>query len=63
LEHLALVVGPVGVFDFLRHCFGLIHGVRNTDEVTPGNAVKRMTGGADLFVNQVASPDAGDGVL
>ncbi len=61
LEHLALVIGSVGVFDFLCHRFNLIHAVRDTDEVTPGNAVERMTGGADLLVHQVTSPDAGDG--
>ena len=62
LEHLALVIRSVGVFDFFCHHFGLIHGVRDTNKVTPGNAVKRMTGGADFFVHQVTSPDAGDGV-
>jgi hypothetical protein len=62
LEHLALVIGSVGVFDFLCHCFDLIHIVRDTDKVTPGNAVKRMTGSADLLVHQVTSPDAGDGL-
>ena len=62
LEHLALVIGSVGVFDFLCHCFGLIRGVGDTNKVTPGNAVKRMTGGADFLVHQVTSPDAGDGV-
>lgn len=62
LEHLALVIGSVRVFDFLRHCFGLIHGMRDTDKVTPRNAVERMTGGADLLVHQVTSPNAGDGV-
>jgi hypothetical protein len=58
LEHLALVVGAIGVLDLLRQHLDLIRGVRDTDQITPGNAVERVTRGADLLVDEVTSPDA-----
>ena len=58
LEHLALVIGAVGVLDLLRQRLDLIHGVRDTDQITPGNAVERVARGADLLVDEVTPPDA-----
>lgn len=58
LEHLALVVGAIGVLDLLCQRLDLIRGVRNTDQITPGNAVERVARGADLLVDEVTSPDA-----
>jgi len=58
LEHLALVIGTVGVLDLLRQHLDLIRGVRDTDQITPGNAVERVARGADLLVDEVTSPDA-----
>ena len=55
LEHLALVVRPVFILDFLGHALHLVYGVRNTDEVAPGDAVERVTGGADFTVDHVAA--------
>ena len=59
LEHLALVVGAVGVLDLLGHRLDLIYGVRHTDKIAPGNAVERVASSADLTVNLVPPPDAG----
>ena len=58
LEHLAVVIGAVGVLDLLCHRLDLICGVRNTDQITPGDAVERVARGADLLVDKVTSPDA-----
>lgn len=58
LEHLALVIGAVGVLDLLRQSLDLVRGVRDTDQITPGNAVERVARGADLLVDKVTSPDA-----
>ena len=61
LEHLALVVGAVGVLDLLGHGLDLIGGVRDTDEVAPSDTVEGMAGRADLAVDLVAAADAGIG--
>lgn len=58
LEHLAFVVGTIGVLDLLGHRLDLIRGVRDTDQITPGDAVERVARGADLLVDEVTSPDA-----
>jgi hypothetical protein len=51
LEHLALVVGTVLVLKLLGKGLDLVDGVRDTNKVTPGNAVERVAGGADLTVD------------
>jgi hypothetical protein len=58
LEHLALVIGTVGVLNFFGHDLDLVRGVRNTNQITPGNAIKGMARSADLLVNEITSPDA-----
>ena len=58
LEHLALVIGAIGVLDLLRQYLDLVRGVRDADQITPGNAVERVARGADLLVDEVTSPDA-----
>ena len=51
VEVLSLVVGSVLVLELGGHGLGLVGGVRGADQVTPGNAVKRVTGGTDLTVD------------
>ena len=58
LEHLSLVIRTVLVLDFFSHNLDLIYGVRNTDKVTPGNAVKRVTCGTDFTVDLVSTTNA-----
>ena len=58
LEHLALRVRSVGVFNFLGHGSGLVDGVGDTDKIAPGNAVERVAGSADFTVDLVSSSDA-----
>jgi hypothetical protein len=58
LEHLSLVVRPVGVFDFLRHSLHLVDGVGDTDKVPPRNSVKRMTCCTHFTVDLVSSTNA-----
>lgn len=58
LEHLTLVVRAVLVLDFFRHALDFIDGMRDTDQVAPGNAVKRVAGRTDLPVDLVAAANA-----
>ena len=62
LEHLSLIVRAVLVFDFLCHGLNFVGSVRDTYEVTPGNAVERMTSGADLAVDLVSTANAKEGL-
>jgi hypothetical protein len=62
LEHLSVVVGTVGVFDFLCQSFCLVDGMGHADEVAPGNAVEGMASGTDLAVDLEATTDAREGV-
>ena len=61
LEHLALVIGPVGVLDLFCQCLNLIHGMRHTNQVTPSDAVKGVARSADLLIHEVTSPNARTG--
>ena len=51
VEVLSLVVGSVLVLELGGHGLGLVGSVGGADKVTPGNAVKRVTGGTDLTVD------------
>jgi hypothetical protein len=62
LEHLALIIGAIGVFDLLGHRLYLIRGVGDTDQITPRNTVERVARSADLLVDQVTSPNTVSGV-
>jgi hypothetical protein len=57
LEHFALSVRPVGILNLLCHCPRLVSGVRDTDKVTPCDAVQRMASSAYLTVNLISSSD------
>ena len=57
LEHLSLVVRAVLVLDFLGHGLDFVDGVRDTYEIAPSDAVKRVACGADLTVDLVATAD------
>ena len=61
LEHLAFVVGAVSVLDLLGHGLDVVGGVRDTDEVAPGDTVQGMACRADLAVDLVAAADARTG--
>lgn len=51
LEHLTIIVGPIGVLDLGSHRLSLVNGVRNTDQVAPGNTRKGVAGAANLLVH------------
>jgi hypothetical protein len=58
LEHLAFRVGTVGVLDLFGHGACLVNGVGDTDQVTPGNTVERVAGGANFTIDLISSSDA-----
>lgn len=58
LEHLSVVVGTVGVFDFLRQSSRLIDGMGYANQVAPGNTVEGVASSTDLAVNLEATTDA-----
>lgn len=55
LEHLSLVVWSVLVLDFLGHRLDFVDGVRDTDQISPGYSIQRVTSGTDLSVDYVGS--------
>ena len=59
LEHLAIIIGAVGVFDFLCQSPGLFDGMGDTDEVAPGDAVKGVARSANFAVDLEAATDTG----
>ena len=50
-EHFALIVGAVGVFDLFSERPSLCRGMRNTDQVAPGDSVKGMARRANFLVD------------
>lgn len=58
LEHLANVVWAVFILDLLGQSFHLVDGVRDADEVAPGNAVEGMASCTDFAIDLVAASDA-----
>lgn len=61
LEHLAIVVGTVGIFDFLCQRSCLFDGMGDTDQVAPGNAVEGVTSSTHLAIDLETTADAGPG--
>jgi len=57
LEHFTLVVRSVLVLDLFGHPLDLVDGVGDTDEVSPGDPIERMTGRTDLPVDLVSTSD------
>lgn len=57
MEHLAVIIGAIGVLDLLGQCLCLICGVGDADQVAPRDTVERVARGADLLVDEVTSPD------
>jgi hypothetical protein len=57
LEHLALGVRSVGVFNLFSHSTGFVSGVRDTNKVTPCDTVERVASSADFTVHLVSSAD------
>ena len=58
MEHLTLIIRAIGVFDLLSQRLCLIRGVGDTNQIAPRDTVKRVARSADLFVDEVTSPDA-----
>lgn len=58
-EHFALIVGTVGVFDLFSENPSLCGGMRDTDQVAPGDSVKGMARRANFLVDLVAASNAG----
>jgi hypothetical protein len=57
LEHLALIIGAVRVLDLLGQYLNLVRGVRDTDQIAPGDAVEGVACSTDLLVDGVTSPN------
>lgn len=55
LSGVTLIIGLVVVLELLGKGLDLIGGVGNAHEVSPGDSVQRVAGGADLLVDLVAS--------
>lgn len=62
LEHLSMVIGTVGVFDFLCQSSCLIDSMGHADQVTPGSAVEGVASSTNLAVDLEATTDAREGV-
>lgn len=58
LEHGSLGIGSILVFDFFGHRLGFVDGVGNTNQVTPGDSVERVTSGANFSVNLVSTTNS-----
>lgn len=58
LEHLSIVVGTVGIFDFLCQSSCLIDGMGHANQVAPGNAVEGVASSTNLAVDLEATTDA-----
>lgn len=58
LEFLPFVIWTILIFDLLSHGLDLIHCVRNSNEITPGDSIEGMAGRADFAVDLVTSSDA-----
>lgn len=58
LEHLSLIIRAICIFYFFCHCTGFIGSVRYTNEITPSDAVQRVTCGANFAVDLVTPSNA-----
>jgi hypothetical protein len=58
-EHFALIVGAVGVLDLFGERSSLLSGIRDPDQVAPGDSVEGMARRANFLVDLVAASDAG----
>lgn len=59
LSGVTLIIGLVVILELLSESLGLIGGVGHAHEVSPGDSVQRVAGGADLLVDLVASSQRG----
>lgn len=59
VEHFSLVVGSVLVLDLFGHPLDFIDGMTDSDQVSPGDPVERVTGRTDFPVDLVSTSDRG----